>query len=475
MKRSPLAPVLAALVTSALACGGSGSSSSGTGPGGGGAGLQLTRGAITERAAGSITVNGTRIDTRSATVHIEKAQRPESELEKGMVVTVKGTFDDRTGTAAEVEFEDVAKGRVDDKGTDFLVVGGQTVRVDDSTEFPDGSRMAGVSGGSRVRISGVPDDRGGLRATRVDHDDATGEDLELKGFVSDLSAAGFTLKISPDAAQAWTVTLAPGVALPAGIANGSYVEVRSAGAPQGGAIVAAAVSLEDRGEGEATEVEIEGIVSSGTSSDFVVDGQAVHTTATTRWYLGAPTDLAPGVKVEVEGHALVAGVLQAEKVSFRAAYRLQGAAADVAISGAAGTLSLLGIPVSVSDLTEWRISPSALAAGTTIEVRGVPRSGGAGLVATRIEATNDTRLVLQGVVSSADAAAGSLGILGLTAASDASTEFHAETAADAPLDRAAFFAAITPGVTVVKVRGRDATALSGTTLTAKEMELESQK
>jgi hypothetical protein len=463
----------AALLSASLlaACGGGSSSTSGGT--GGGAGTQLTRGAITAQETGAITVNGVRLDTHGAAVRIEKAERTEVELHKGMIVTVRGTFDDRSGHATEIEFEDVAKGRVDDKGTDVLTVGGRTVRVDDSTEFPDDSRLGGISAGSRVRVSGVPDDRGGLRATRIDRDSAASEDLEVKGFVSEIGQAGFTLKLSPDAASGFTVTLAQGVSLPAGIANGSYVEVRSAGAPQGNAIVAASVSLEDRHEDEATELEVEGIVSSGDATDFVVDGQAVHTTASTRFVFGVPADLVPGVKVEVEGHAIVEGVLQAEKVAFRAAYRLQGPISDVSVSGSAGSFTVAGVRVTASDLTDWRVAAAAMIAGTRLEVRGMPSRDGAGVIATRIEETNDDRLVLQGVVTAADAAAGNVTILGLTGASTGSTEYRSH--ADAALDRATFFSQVTPGLTVVKVRGRDATALSGTTLTAKEMELEDQE
>jgi hypothetical protein len=76
------------------------------------------------------------------------------------------------------------------------------------------------------------------------------------------------------------------------------------------------------------------------------------------------------------------------------------------------------------------------------------------------------------VVTAADAGAGSVQILGLTGASDGGTEYHPHGAEATSLSRADFFAQVQPGLTVVKVRGRDAGSLSGTTLTAKEMELE---
>ena len=44
-------------------------------------------------------------------------------MKPGDVVTVNGTFDDRSGDAAGIEVEHALEGQVDDKGADFLVVG----------------------------------------------------------------------------------------------------------------------------------------------------------------------------------------------------------------------------------------------------------------------------------------------------------------------------------------------------------------
>lgn len=470
MKTTTLSTSLAALLLLA-ACGGSSSSSPGGGGGGGGG--QITRGAITAQSAGKITVNGVALDVSGAAVSVEKSAASASALKLGMVVTVKGSFDDRTGEAAEVEFEDTLTGRVDDKGTDFLVVAGQTVRVDDTTHFEDNvARLGGIDDGDRVRVSGVPDDRGGLRASRIDSPDDSSNDLEVKGYVSDLTETGFALSLTPGAAPVFTVTLGSGVTLPAGLQNGSFVEVH-AGMPAAGttAIVATRVHLEDRFGSEAPEIEVEGIVVSGDATEFVVDGMVVRPLAGARWVYGVPGDLIPGVKVEAEGHALAEdGALLADKISFRAAIRLQAPVKNLVLDGQHGTFTMMGIPVSISDLTDWRMDV-ALTEDTIVELRGMPGRDGLSVVATRIEDRNDDRLILQGVVTAKDDAAGSVTILGLTGASDGGTEYH-EHDSEVHIGRAAFFAQVTAGETVVKVRGRDASALSGTVLTAEEMELE---
>lgn len=461
------------------ACGGG----SDGGPTGGGGGTALTRGAITAKSAGSITVNGVVLSTGSGTaVRIEKQAGSADDLLPGMIVTVRGDFDDRTGSASEVEFEDAVTGRVDDKGTDFIDVGGTRVNVDDSTEYGEDNpaRLGGVQVGDRVRVSGVPDDKGGFRASRVDDDSGTSEDLELKGFVSELTATGFTLRISPDDASGYAVTLATGASLPAGIANGSYVEVRSAGPVTGGAIVAASISLEDR-HGGFDDVEFEGIVTSGDSAEFVVDGVTVRTSATTRWQFGVPADLIPGTKVEVEGHLDAAGVLLAEKVSFRAVIRIQAAVTGLVETDSGATFTLLGIPVSVGTQTRFDDALSSIADGEVVELRGMPDRSGTGVVGLRIRLRNDERIELQGLVSAEDEAAGTVDILGITVQTGAGTSFHdsrgsSGSEGDSPeITRAAFFAAVEAGQTVVKARGADASALSGSTLTAEEAELEGDR
>lgn len=488
--RTLLVPTLLALLATAAACGGAGGSAGPGGPTGptgpGGVTPNLTmKGVITARAPGQVTVNGVTLAT-PATVKIEKVERPEAELARGMVVKVRARVDGRAGEAVEVEFEDAAKGRVEAKPDDHtLSVGGQAVHVDDATEFDDAGRLASVSVGDRIRVSGVPDDKGGLRATRVDRIGGAAEDLELKGIVSGLGAAGFTLKLSPDAGAAgtYTVTLAAGATLPAGLADGAFVEVRSLGPVGAGNVIeAVAATLEDRLGEAGAEAEVEGIVTSGAAAAFMVAGTAVTTTDATRWRGGTPADLIPGVKVEAEGTLQADGSLVARQVSFRDSARLQGAAGGITLGeGGRGALSVNGVAVRVEWLTDQRDALVGLAAGDLVEVRGFPARDGAGIVATRLERRNDDRPVIQGVVTAVDAAAGALTVLGKTILIDAVEagglrDYAPSSGVDGPaMTREAFLAAITAGETVVKGRGRDLAAFADPVLTAKEVELEGER
>jgi hypothetical protein len=487
MKITTSPTLLLAALTMLAACGGSSSAPPATSPGTPSPTL-LLQGTITAQAPGQVQVNGVTVST-PALVKIEGVERPESELRKGMVVKVRARADatGRHGEGLEIRFDDSVNGKVEFKDATTLSVGGQTVRVDDATEFEDSSaRLGSVAAGDRVSVSGVPDDHGGLRATRIDKRAGSSDDFELKGIVSGLTTSGFTLKTSPDAgpADTYTVNLLGGATLPAGQANGGLVEVRSLKPVQAGQVIeASSITTEDRLAGaEAIETEVEGIVTSGTSASFVLAGTTVTTSATTSWTGGLPGDLLPGAKVEAEGLLGTDGVLAAHKVSFQASALLQGAVAALAVDGAGlGTLTVNGVVVHVDALTEQRDAAAGLAAGDVVEVRGAPGRDAISLVATRLQRSGDSRPIIRGVVSAKDASAGTLTILGKTIATGSveAGGFHADSdvagVSGSSLTAAEFFAAVTPGLTVVKARGKDPAALVDPVLTAKEVELEGDR
>jgi hypothetical protein len=485
MMTSSARSLLLAAITLLTACGGSSAPSGPASPPGGAAPNLFLQGTITARTVGQMVVDGVTVST-PATVKIEGVEKPESELHEGMQVRVKVHADasGRHGEGLEVEFEDAVKGKVEARDASTLSVGGQIVRIDDSTHFEDdAARLASVSPGDRVRVSGVADDRGGLRATRIDKVAGTSDDFEVKGIVSGLTATGFTLKTSPDAgaADTYSVNLLGGATLPAGVADGSLVEVRSPRPVQSGQVIeASAIVIEDRLPGQAgAGTEVEGIVTSGTSASFVLAGTTVTTSAVTSWTGGLPADLLPGAKVEAEGTLDASGVLSARKVCFKASALLQGAVGALSVDASGfGTFTVNGVTVRSDALTEQRDAAASLAAGDLVEVRGAPGRDGASLVATRVQRTSDDRPVIRGLVTARDAAAGTLTVLGKTIAvgSVESGGLHAHSDASgtsgSSMAAADFFAAITPGQTVVKARGKDAAAFVDPVLTAKEVELE---
>jgi len=92
-------------------------------------------------------------------------------------------------------------------------------------------------------------------------------------------------------------------------------------------------------------------------------------------------------------------------------------------------------------------------------------------LATRVDATSDDRLYLQAPVSSKDAAAGRLVILGITVQTGSGTEYR--DSSGAAITAAAFFDLVVVPRTVVKARSR--LPMSGSTLSADQVEIEGSR
>jgi hypothetical protein len=367
------------------------------------------------------------------------------------------------------------KGSAPPPGLPTIDIRRQLVSVDDSAVIVDAAgaaaTFADVPLGGRISVYGFPDASGKIRATRIEIRPGSSEQIEVRGFVSGLDATAktFTLTVAPSAPTPLAVTLAAAAALPAGLANGSYVEVRSAAAPltpNGATIVDATVSLEDRGIGANREAEVEGIVTAGDSAAFTVLGIAVATGGATTWENGTPADLLPGVKVEAEGRLDASGVLQARKVSFRSNIRIQG----VPVLDTATTFQLLGFNVRLDEFTDLNTTVGASA----VEVRARRHANGTDLVATRIDdAGGDSRIYLQGPVTAANATGRTLSILGITVDVSSAELRDANDGAITGAGRfTTFFGLISPPATVVKARGSGPGSLAGSVLTAEEAEIE---
>ena len=428
------------------ACGGGGGSSS-SAP----SGPAVSKGVIT--AKGSVFVNGIRFNTAGATIKVDDNPGVENDLKVGMVITVRGTSDDatKTGTATLIEASDALEGTVSavDAVNNTITVMGQVVKIEDNvTRLNDDDTLKVFAGanivvGDRVEVDGFPDDNGGLRATRVA--EKTSGEFEIKGFINNLDADSFDLSLLAGGATTLTVNFAAGL-LPAGAINGSIVEVKSLLAPAAGAVTASAIQLEDRLGAAGEKVEVEGIVTSGTVADFVINGQRVITSAATIYIGGLAADFALGAKLEAEGPLDANGAILATKISFRSNIKIQATASGVTLTG----LTILGKSVAINGFT--RVDNGPLADGDYLEVRAtLDRDGN--LIASRIvKRSPSTQAFLQGPVTAFDSAAGTITILG-TVLSTTGAEFRISTdSSEAAVSAATFFANLTANITVVKAR-----------------------
>jgi hypothetical protein len=275
--------------------------------------------------------------------------------------------------------------------------------------------------------------------------------------VTSLGAGTFGLSATSGGATLVTVNFAASL-LPAGAANGSFVQVKANAAPNGGAVSATLIQLEDIKLGIAAEkVRMEGIASADNVLDFSIDGQRVITDASTLFEGGLKADFAKGVRVEAEGPLDANGAIVAVKIVFRSNIKIEG---DITAFTAGSSLTVLGKPVAINPFT--RVDSGPLASGQHVEVRAnLDRDGN--LIASRVvvrgAVADPTQAFLQGPVSAKDATAGTMNILGV-AITATGAQFRIST--DQPVSQvttaADFFTQVKTNVTVVKVRWRPFTA-----------------
>ena len=456
--RSTMAAILVGLALSLAGCGGSVDSASG-----GGSSATVSQGVIT--GIGSIFVNGCEFITTSATVRIDDNPKGQDDLKKGMIVTVNGSCDDnsRIGNATHVEARKSLEGQIQNvnAGAGTITVMGQTVQIENNvTRLNDDDTLkvfaqGGFQAGQFVQVNGFPDDKGGLRATRVARLASAGE-FETKGFVTGLGATSFGLSLTAGGTRFVTVNFTP--PLQAGVANGSFVEVKASGSPVSSQVTATLIHLEDRVGAAGQDIEVEGIVTGGTVDHFFLNGgREVFTVAgVTRFEGGTRNDFVVGIKLEAEGPVDANGAIQAEKVSYRSNIRIEANTTNVN----ATSITVLGKVAAINPLTRVDGTPTI---GSHVEVRGMLDNSG-GLIATRIivaNGGNTSQAFLQGPVTAADSVAGTVTLVGSTVNSNGSTEWRlSNKSTETPVDKATFFSRLNVNVTVVKVKWSSFVSLS---------------
>ena len=453
MKTSLFRPLLFGTLFALASCGGG---SSGTGGNG------MTFGTIT--AFGSVFVNGVEFSTSGATIVLDGNPAMESNLRVGMVVTVSGSRSGNSGSATRIEVDDAVKGFVEAKlDANHWTVMGQTVLVDNQTRF-ENNVQPGV--GDFAEVHGLVVASGTISGSFIEKKNAPFPPFEVKGLVKNHNDAAKTFDIGALTVNYSGATIRD-MPNPAGNAwNGLLVEAKGntcAATPVCGTLTANKVEPNGPQMRDADEFEIEGFVTSLTStSDFVVGNQRVVTTGSTRFEGGIASDIAVGVKLEVEG-VLAGGVLTASKVEFGDGIRIE---ADIDTVGASSfTLrGLPGITVTVNSLTRFEGGVSGLnnlVAGNHVRIRGRASSGNT-VIATEVEKqSQDTRVELQGPIQSITGTSPNQIVTVLGVAIDTTGVVFEDA------NRAMFFAQAVVG-TLVNARG----TLSGSTVAWSEMERE---
>ena len=390
---SVLAVTLAALI---VACGGSGSSSnmSNLTP-------VMATGTIT--GFGSIYVNGVHFQTSSATIRKNGQTVAESQLAVGEVARVKGETNDSdgTGVAETIDVDESVVGPIAkiDTTNSVVTVLGQMVKINTGTSFSmdiQPASLAGLKVNDVIQVSGLSDSTGTIVATRIERTNSS--QLQVVGSVAMLDTTAHTFKINALLVNYSSATLT-GFAT-GQPSNGDLVEV------QGTMFDATTVTLtathvarqqsEQEEAGASSEMEREGLITRfASATDFDVAGKPVTTTSSTVYRNGTAADLALNVKVEVEGTLNSSNVLVASVVSFQHNGRIELEGQATAVDATTGTLTVLGVQVTVTSTTRFedksstqmeKFNLSNIMVNDTVDVRGFESPAGSGkVVATRIE------------------------------------------------------------------------------------------
>ena len=346
-------------------CGGGGDGADTSGSGTATPTTSTTSGVIS--GFGSVFVDGVEFETNDSSFSLDDGEDgPEDEagLAVGMVVTITGTVNDdgTTGTATHIEFDDELEGivnasSVDADGTGTLTVMGQTVVVKSTTVFE--SKVAGITSidlvtpGNVVEVSGFSSGDGTVYATRIEVKLAahSGEEIEVKGIISNLSVTTFNLGgLTVDYSAAAFDDDIPDSTL----SEGLYVEVKStAGFNGGGDLVASKVELEDDGDMEldgddGDEVDLNGVVTAVLSnSEFEIGGHKVIVTGSTEIEHGNAGDILVGIYLEVEGELDSNGNLIADEIELGIDDDIEMAGYLEDVNNPAGTVTLFGRTIRV--------------------------------------------------------------------------------------------------------------------------------
>jgi len=271
--------LLATSIALLTACGGSG--------GGTPADTSTTSGVIT--GFGSIYINGIEYETDTASIDIDGALLPETQLGVGDVCEIEGTVnaDGTTGTAVSVKCADELEGYVLDlsgleiDGTGTINVMGQTVTVNLDTVFEGDDTVLTIndlSVNDIIEVSGFSDGKGTVLATRIETKDVS-DDVEIKGIVINLNPADMTFMIGE-----LTVDYSHAGEVPSELADGLFVEAKTEMLLDGLTMFASEVEIEEDGDkdidgDEGEEIEVQGVVSEvnrdAEPATFLFNGQLV--------------------------------------------------------------------------------------------------------------------------------------------------------------------------------------------------------
>ncbi len=282
-------------------------------------------------AFGSLTVNGTTLETGTASVVVDGSPATEADLRVGQVIRAIARQDGATTTALFIEFQKNLSGNIEslDPAAGSLTALGQTILTAAATRFdiPGVTRLADLQVGDRILVSGIPAPTGEIFATYIGPDDVAAP-FEVTTVITaaDQPSLSFDLgSLTVDFSQVMLLDVAAGMPQSGSIVRviGSSLasdvlvatQVREV-ARLPGAFGATATQISD-GElavvgaapanAERTANFVGFVTATSLPDAIAVDDVDVQLDAGTVVVAGRKRDLQPGQRVQVEGRILEVG------------------------------------------------------------------------------------------------------------------------------------------------------------------------
>lgn len=444
-----------------IACGPGGSSGL-AGVGGSG---YVSSGSVT--GFGSVFVNGVKFETDSATFDVDGEQGTQEDLAIGMIVRVDGSIneDGTSGIATSISFDDELQGPVsslidivpgvDNVVRSFTVLGIKVFVDSGSTIFDVSSDVIPpipafgfdtIASNNNVEVSGFFDSNGDLQATRVELKDIAFDEnsiVEVKGEIKNLLGTDFELgSVKVDASLAILDDL------PNGLVETQLVEVKGTFDNVSNTINATRVEAEDVSVEDSDEFELEGLISGYVDKNTIFKIGDISVDASKAVLEPASLVLEDDIRVEAEG-AIVNGVLIATEIELEGGeIKIHANVTSVDVDSSTFKVTPVtgqnAITVTVTTDTQLHDDVSEIEPYTLVhlfnnpgfvEVQGYENEEG-GITATEVDVKEPGDVVVEGYATAADGdeTLGSMTILGVTFAFNASTDFEIDTEVEGALD-----------------------------------------
>jgi hypothetical protein len=317
---------------------------------------------------GSVFVNGVEFETGSATVSTDDDDfASEDDLEVGMVVTITGTVneDGVTGEASEIEYEEELQGKIEEVflEDDRFIVLGQTVRIDDLTNF-EGLTFESMQAGQFVEISGIVDADGIILASLVkleDMDDESETELKLEGTISNFDLDTMSFELNGLTVDFSAAEFKKGTS--DDLADDVVVRVKSKSDIVEGILLADIIVIKEKEDDDDDDVDdgdpvvIDGIIDSlGEANHFTVNGHSALVNDETDYHNDSSIDdLVLNQRIRIKGVLNIDGVIVVEHLTLKARHYLsmEGEIEAVDSTSEPGTLTMLGYTFIVTEDTHF--------------------------------------------------------------------------------------------------------------------------